>query len=133
MGRIFGPGSHATSQKQAAKLDEFEERVDSDDEDSLDRPMGGTDKTLIKTSTPASKTSSQPLSKSIPKSKPERQTEGGAWSKITSKSSVVGEAEAKRRRHKKNDAIDVEELDLSQAALVASKPKPAKKSSKKGK
>merc|ERR1712225_182328 len=130
--RIFGPGSHATSQKKAAKLDEFEERVDSDDEDSLDRPVNGTDKTLIKTSTPASKTSSQPLSKSIPKSKPERQTEGGAWSKITSKSSVVGEAEAKRRRHKKNDAIDVEELDLSQAALVASKPKSAKKSSKKG-
>merc|ERR1712093_503123 len=98
----------------------------------LDRPVNGTDKTLIKTSTPASKTSSQPLSKSIPKSKPERQTEGGAWSKGTSKSSVVSEAEAKRRRHKKNDAIDVEELDLSQAALVASKPKSAKKSSKKG-
>ncbi|PVH79159.1 Utp14-domain-containing protein [Cadophora sp. DSE1049] len=131
--RIFGPGSHAASQKKAAKLDEFEERVESDDEDAPERPVHGTGNAPIETASSTSKSSNRPLSKPIMKSKLERQTEGGAWSKVTSKSSVVSEAEAKRRRHKKNDTIDVEELDLSQAALVASKPKSAKKSSKKGK
>ncbi|KAK0128442.1 hypothetical protein ONS95_000415 [Cadophora gregata] len=128
--RTFGPGSHATSEKKAAKLDEFEERLESDDEAVSQGQVQGTENSQTKTSSSASKPSTRPLSKSILKSKPEPQTEGGAWSKITSKSSVVSEAEAKRRRHKKNDAIDVEELDLSQAALIASKPKSAKNSKK---
>ncbi|KAK0125578.1 hypothetical protein ONS96_009414 [Cadophora gregata f. sp. sojae] len=128
--RTFGPGSHATSEKKAAKLDEFEERLESDDEAVSQGQVQGTENSQTKTSSSASKPSTRPLSKSILKSKPEPQTEGGAWSKITSRSSVVSEAEAKRRRHKKNDAIDVEELDLSQAALIASKPKSAKNSKK---
>ncbi|KAH6724338.1 Utp14 protein-domain-containing protein [Leptodontidium sp. MPI-SDFR-AT-0119] len=133
--RIFGPGSHAASQKKAAKLDEFEERVESDDEAEPELQIHGTDNTpkqiVSSASKPSKRSSVQPNSTS----KPERHTEGGAWSKVTSKSTVVSEAEAKRRRHKKNDAIDVEELDLSKAAVVASKPKtkstkkkPAKKS-----
>ncbi|KAH7419436.1 Utp14 protein-domain-containing protein [Cadophora sp. MPI-SDFR-AT-0126] len=131
--RIFGPSSHVASKKKAAKLDEFEERVESDDEDTAERQVHGTENAPIETASSASKSSKRPLSKPILKSKPETQTQGGAWSRVTSKSSVVSEAEAKRRRHKKNDATDVEELDLSQAALLVSKSKSTKKPPKKGK
>ncbi|CZS95661.1 related to large nucleolar U3 ribonucleoprotein [Rhynchosporium agropyri] len=129
--RIFGPGSHSASQKKASKLAEFEERLGSDDEEGPELTVRGTDNGPKKATSSAIKPSKSPLIQPQPMSKPERHTEGGAWSKVTSKSAVVSEAEAKRRRHKKNDAIDVEELDLSKAAVIANKPK-AKSTKKKG-
>jgi U3 small nucleolar RNA-associated protein 14 len=54
-------------------------------------------------------------------------SEGGAWSKVPLKKSVtINDAEAKRRRHRNNDAMEVEELDLAAAALVATQTKPKK-------
>ncbi|KAL2075454.1 hypothetical protein VTL71DRAFT_397 [Oculimacula yallundae] len=132
--RIFGPGSHAAAQKKASKLAEFEERVGSDEEDEPELTIHRTDNDSKKAVTSTNK----PLKKSStvqPKltGNPERHTEGGAWSKVTTKSAVVGDAEATRRRHKKNDAIDVEELDLSKAAVIASKPKAKSAKKKPGK
>ncbi|RAL67744.1 hypothetical protein DID88_008477 [Monilinia fructigena] len=57
-------------------------------------------------------------------------TEGGAWSKVPLKSGIVSNKEANKRRHKKNNAMDVEELDLSQAAVMAKQPKSKKPKSK---
>lgn len=69
---------------------------------------------------------SKPLTLSALKSQPEPSSEGGAWSKVISKSTTINDAEATRRRHAKNNAIDVEELDVSKAAPIATKAKPKK-------
>ncbi|PBP23331.1 small nucleolar ribonucleoprotein complex subunit Utp14 [Diplocarpon rosae] len=122
--RIFGPTSQAVWEKKAAKLADFEETPDSDaDEDHglQNHDADNTSKKATPVSRNASKTS---VVKPLTTPQPEPDIEGGAWSKVTLKSRVISEAEAKRRRHKKNDAIDVEELDLSQAAVTASKPNP---------
>jgi U3 small nucleolar RNA-associated protein 14 len=68
------------------------------------------------------------LGLSISKPQPEVSSTGGAWSSVPLKTTGVSETEAKRRRHKKNAALDIGELDLSQAALIATRPsKPRKK------
>ena len=55
---------------------------------------------------------------------------GGAWSNVMSKSSMLTGAEARKRQQKKNNAVEVEELDLSKAALIATQLKPKKSSQK---
>ncbi|KAG9239065.1 Utp14 protein-domain-containing protein [Amylocarpus encephaloides] len=59
-----------------------------------------------------------------PKDQPEQS--GGAWSKVPLKATGISDAEAKRRRHKNNDSIEVEELDLTTAAMLATQPKSKK-------
>jgi len=49
---------------------------------------------------------------------------------VTSKQPTISNAEATRRRHAKNNAIDVEEIDVSQAALITTKAKSTKPSRK---
>jgi U3 small nucleolar RNA-associated protein 14 len=123
--RVFGPRSATETKKQRKSTgdNELEERAGSEDEDAREVQIHGTDKPITNASATKSKPS-KPSLKSVPLAKPlDIETEGGAWSKIPLKSSTINEAEAKRRRHKKNNAIDVEELDLSQAAVIASKPK----------
>lgn len=121
--RLFGPGSHAATQKKAEKLDDMEEAFGSNSEDEPDLQIRGTESAPKKSASSSRKQPKPAAQRLAPVVQPVADTEGGAWSKVTRKSAIVSEAEAKRRRHKKNDAIDVEELDLSQAALVASAPK----------
>ncbi|KAF8866934.1 Utp14-domain-containing protein [Acephala macrosclerotiorum] len=130
--RVFGPGKvKATEKKPNSTSNEFEERDDSQDEAAAEVQIHGTDNSTTQPSTSRSR-ASKSSSKSTFQLKPVEApaTEGGAWSKVPLKSSSINEAEAKRRRHKKNNAVDIEELDLSQAAVIASKPK-TKKAKKK--
>jgi U3 small nucleolar RNA-associated protein 14 len=135
--RIFGPGSNnAQENKSTSKLNEFEEPLDSED-DGLNEPqINGLDNDS-KASARGSK-SLKPKKAinapeiSYPKMQPQSTSEGGAWSKVTTKSSFINDAEAKRRRHKSNNAIDIDELDLTKASLTATRQKTkkiAKKSS----
>ncbi|TVY27642.1 U3 small nucleolar RNA-associated protein [Lachnellula hyalina] len=131
--RIFGPNSNKPREtSKTPKLNEFEEREGSDaDEDNMDIEIHGLDNDPRNTSgstRKSTKGSSKKSELAVSRNQPEVSSEGGAWSKVPLKSTVVSEAEAKRRRHKKNNAVDVEELDLSKASVIASKPKPAKKS-----
>ncbi|PMD46140.1 Utp14-domain-containing protein [Hyaloscypha variabilis F] len=134
--RIFGPGSNKPQEKkQKSKIaSEFEEPAGSeDDEAQAEIKLGGADNTRDTAKPTRSKSSGRPSkfnAPSISKNQVTSNPEGGAWSKVVSKSTTISDAEAKRRRHKKNDTIDVEELDLSKAALVATQPK-SRKSSKK--
>jgi U3 small nucleolar RNA-associated protein 14 len=134
--RLFGPGNSASpTKKPKTNASEFEEPAGSDEDVDLaeDEFRGfdddAKDVTVPSQSKPtkqSSKTTKQ-LSFQKPASK---STEGGAWSKVSSKSTTISEAEAKRRRHKMNNAIDVEELDLSKASLIAKQSKPRKSTKK---
>jgi U3 small nucleolar RNA-associated protein 14 len=73
---------------------------------------------------------SKPLSLPTPKTRQDNSSEGGAWSKVVSKQTTISNAEATKRRHTRNNAIDVEDLDVSQAALITTKTKPKKNSKK---
>lgn len=128
--RIFGTGSTGRQERnsKSAKLNEFEEPIGSEDEDEKDDvQISGTANSQVKTGKSSHGSKIKPgfqVTKNIaPKTQPTTSPEGGAWSKVISKSTVINDAEAKRRRHKKNDAIDVEELDLSKAAIIAKPPK----------
>jgi U3 small nucleolar RNA-associated protein 14 len=135
--RIFGPGSNAAQEKKqkSNNANEFEEPTGSEGgEDGVEIEFRGFDNdqngAAERTRSKAAGRSLKPNTSSIPNNQPTPNPEGGAWSKVVSKSLSISDAEAKRRRHKKNDAIDVEELDLSKAAVIASQPK-SRKSSKK--
>jgi U3 small nucleolar RNA-associated protein 14 len=132
--RIFGPGSNAPPEKkQKPKTgSEFEEPAGSDDDDetNAETQIKGVDNISMGTPVQSLSKKSNRLSKlavaSLSNSQPTSNSEGGAWSKEVSKSTSISDAEAKRRRQKKNDAIVVE-LDLSKAAVVATQPKSRKK------
>lgn len=133
--RIFGPGSNKTQEKKTKpKPDEFEEPLDSDDDTNAELQIHGLDNDPKAGSGPPadqkSKKSISALESAYPKLHSQSASEGGAWSKVTTKSSTVNDAEAKRRRHKSNDAIEIEELDLTKAALTATQVKPKKKANK---
>jgi len=136
--RIFGPGSNASGEtKQKSKsISQFEEPAGSDDDEAEPEiKLGGDDNNQRGAAKPTRNrgSSNQPSKlngSSTSNNQPTSNAEGGAWSKVISNSTTISNAEAKRRRHKKNDAIDVEELDLSKAAVIASQPK-SRKSSKK--
>ncbi|KAF7955257.1 uncharacterized protein EAE97_000516 [Botrytis byssoidea] len=132
--RTFGPGSKAKdAPAKPQNLNEFEEPADSEDQDDMDVEFTGVDNgPKASASAPkAKKTNGQ--SGGVGKSsvaEPEVATEGGAWSKVPLKSGMVSKKEANKRRHKSNSTMDVEELDLSQAAVMAKQPKSKKAKSK---
>ncbi|KAF7874957.1 hypothetical protein EAF04_002131 [Stromatinia cepivora] len=133
--RIFGPGSKAKdASMKPQKLNEFEEAADSEDEEgNMDVEFTGVDNgpRTIASAPKAKKTNGASKSfGSPPAAEPEVATEGGAWSKVPLKSGMVSKKEANKRRHKSNNAMDVEELDLSQAAIMAKQPKSKKAKSK---
>jgi U3 small nucleolar RNA-associated protein 14 len=70
---------------------------------------------------------SKPFKLPSPKNQSNPSSEGGAWSKVVSKPASISNAEAKRRRHERNNATEVEELDVSKAALLTTKAKPRRK------
>jgi len=131
--RSFGPGSNKVREKpKAPKLDEFEEPEGSDSgEDDMELEIQGVDNAPQATSKSSRKQTNGPSSNksklSISAPPPEAPSTGGAWSSAPLKTTGVSETEAKRRRHKKNAALDIGELDLSQAALVATQPRKARK------
>jgi len=128
--RTFGPGSSKAVEKITSRNgNEFEELVESEDDgDDFELEVRGVDNspkdaaryTRSKNTNGASNKTSR-LTTSV-----NQPSEGGAWSKVTSKPSNISDAEAKRRQHKNNNAIDVEELDLSKAAVIATQLKPKK-------
>ncbi|TGO19670.1 hypothetical protein BTUL_0003g01260 [Botrytis tulipae] len=132
--RTFGPGSKAKdAPAKPQNLNEFEEPADSEDEDDMDVEFTGVDNDPKATASApkAKKTNGQSVgvgNSSV--TEPEVATEGGAWSKVPLKSGMVSKKEANKRRHKSNSAMDVEELDLSQAAVMAKQPKSKKVKSK---
>jgi len=120
--RIFGPGSQESAKKPKSTKHDFEEPEDSEDEQghNAEEP-----KALRPLKVPKPKTTG--ISK-IPErlaiqDKRNEPVEGGAWSKAARKSTSINDAESQRRRHKANNAIEIEELDLSQAAMIATRPK----------
>ncbi len=135
--RAFGPGNNAPQENnlKPKNANEFEESPGSEGDDVggdiQSNAVGNSQKSAAKSIwSKKSDRSSRLEASSIANNQPTSNPEGGAWSKVSSKSSSITDAEAKRRRHKRNDAIDVEELDLSKAAVIASQPK-ARKPSKK--
>ena len=124
--RTFGPGSQASAKITKSTKHDFEEPEDTEGSDSQD--------VVLPSATQSIKTSRPKTTGIVPKA-PERlaiqakrneQIEGGAWSKVTSKSTSINDAESKRRRHKANNTLEVDELDLSQAAMIATRPKSTK-------
>jgi U3 small nucleolar RNA-associated protein 14 len=133
--RLFGPGNSAASTKKPkTNASEFEEPAGSDEDvDSTEDEFRGFDddsKAVTAPPQPKSKRSSKATEQLTFKHPAPSSTEGGAWSKVSSKSTTISEAEAKRRRHKKNNAADVEELDLSKASMIATQSKPQKSAKK---
>ena len=134
--RIFGPRSNKGQEKTPhAQQNEFEEPVDSENEgNDAEVEIHGLDSSFRSNNAiPGSKKSnrsSKPLR--LPSSTPQKATssEGGAWSKGTSKSSMVTDAEARKRRQKKNNAVEVDELDLAKAAVIATQLRPKKTAKK---
>lgn len=129
--RVFGPGSNKTLAKPApSKANEFEEPEGSDNEDELNLDTMNIDESSRVATIQLKEKKPKGILKTTapPKQKPQSaDLEGGAWSKVPLKKATgISDAEAKRRRHKKNDAVEVEELDLSAAAMIATQPKPKK-------
>lgn len=129
--RIFGPASKSGQEKTPLpKRNEFEE-PDGSEDDGVDSDVefhGVDNASKGNTTVPRSKkvhgtseTLQLPGSRSHQSDGP---SEGGAWSKVTSKSNLITDAEARKRRHKKNNAVEVEELDLSKAAVIATQARP---------
>lgn len=133
--RIFGPGSKAKDPpKKSQTLNEFEEAANSeDDENHMDVEFTGVDNGPKTTASAPKAKKINAVSNNSGKSsvsKTEVATEGGAWSKAPLKPGIVSNKEANKRRHKSNNAMDIDELDLSQAAVMAKQPKAKKSKSK---
>jgi U3 small nucleolar RNA-associated protein 14 len=132
--RIFGPGLKAPPEKKQKPkyANEFEEPAGSDEEGAYaEIQINGVENSSNGISMQQSRKSDRSLklvAAAVSTNQPTSNSEGGAWSKVVSKSTSISDAEAKRRRHKKNAAIDVEELDLSKAAVIVTQPKSRKPS-----
>ena len=128
--RIFGPGSHDLTKTPPKTKHDFEE---PDNSEAEDRQSEDKDKSSQRLRVPSQKKSGNTSGNSeytkVQATRNES-TEGGAWSKAISKSDSINDAESKRRRHKANNAVEVEELDFSQAAMIATRPKTTKSAKK---
>jgi U3 small nucleolar RNA-associated protein 14 len=130
--RIFGPRSKkAEEMTLRGTRNEFEEPGDSEDDgansDIEIRGLASNPKRDIAMPRDQ-KSNGFTKGLQLPSSKSQQDVpyEGGAWSKPTSKSSMLTDAEARKRRQKKNSALEVEELDLSTAGVISAQPKPKK-------
>jgi U3 small nucleolar RNA-associated protein 14 len=132
--RTFGPGSTQIKVKdtsQAQKANDFEEPEDSGDEDAFE----------IRTTSQAQEATSRAApekdhQRSISRQKPARsatsdppatETGGGAWSRTASQKD---KSESRRRKQKLNSATDVEELDISNATVIAKQIQPKRLNAK---
>ncbi|KAH8668108.1 Utp14 protein-domain-containing protein [Tricladium varicosporioides] len=135
--RLFGPGNNVFQEKtKKAETNDFEEPKDSDeesDEMELDiQGLGNSSKSVSKL-TNKSASNGKPKKDHSQSSGYQLASTGGAWSKAPIKRIGVSEAEANRRRHKNNSVLEIEELDLSKAAMIATQTKPTKNGNKKPK
>jgi U3 small nucleolar RNA-associated protein 14 len=135
--RVFGPASRKKQgEASQAPRNEFEEPYSSDDNaGNSDIEIRGLENVTKRGPAPPRNTVANGFSIARPVTSPaSRQegapSEGGAWSKVSPKSSIVTDAEARKRRQKRNKAVEVDELDLSKAAVIATHPK-QKKAAKK--
>jgi U3 small nucleolar RNA-associated protein 14 len=121
--RTFGPGSTQAKDRdnlQAQKSNDFEELEDPADEDDVD----------IRTTSPSQDVTSRNTRKKDPQPPISRykttqtarsdptatEIGGGAWSRTASQKDM---SESRRRKQKLNSAADVEELDVSNATVIA--------------
>lgn len=129
--RTFGPGSTQVKLKdtsQAQKLNEFEEPEDSGDEDAVEihtasQSQNATSRTAPKTDQERS-ISRHKTAQTAKSDPPATETGGGAWSRTASQKSS---SESRRRKQKPNSAADIEELDISNATVIAKQTQPKKK------
>jgi U3 small nucleolar RNA-associated protein 14 len=129
--RTFGPGSNEIKGKdtsQGQKPKDFEEPEDSGDEDAVEThttsqsqdttprtaPKKGHQRSISRHKT-AQTAKSDPLAK---------ETGAGAWSRTASQKDL---SESRRRKQKLNSTTDVEELDISNATVIAKQIRPKKK------
>lgn len=115
--RTYGPAStEALKTKVKPTLRDFEESLPSDEEDG-DRHMQGRDE-------PAAKKTRKPVSilknaSAPPARKVEDDTGAGAWSRTSRfENSITTEGETRKRKQRANDAMQMEDLDLTQAAIL---------------
>ncbi len=128
--RAFGPGSTQVKDKGTSrnqKFNEFEEPEDSGDEDDVDirttsQSQGSTSRNAPNKDHQRSKSRHEApqMAKSDPTA---TETGGGAWSR-TSQMDVY---ESRQQKQKRNSAVDVDELDISNAAVIAKPTQPKKK------
>lgn len=128
--RVFGPSSNKVQDKaKIQRRSDSQEPAGSDDDEANDisEVHGVNDNPSGTSSSSRSQHrvngASRTLKISSPKIQSNPSSEGGAWSKTASKPSSISNAEANRRRHQRNSAAEVEDLDLSKAAVIATKPK----------
>jgi U3 small nucleolar RNA-associated protein 14 len=142
--RTFGPGSQNALEKDAArfpKKNEFEEPEGSDVEFD-EEPSNAVEKRDEKSSRASindkpgnAKARVVQISKSTVSSATtfsDPTHEGGAWSQVKSKKDAAGTSDARRRKQKAQSSNAVDELDLTNAAMIAAPfKKPAKPKAKK--
>ena len=128
--RTFGPGSTQIKDKDtshAQNPNEFEEPEDSGDEDAVE--IHTTSQSQDVTSRTAPKKDHQrPISRhksaQMVESDPPATETRGAWSRTAPQKDI---SESRRRKQKLNSAADVEELDISNATVIAKQIQPKKK------
>ncbi|KAI0998658.1 hypothetical protein K3495_g9537 [Podosphaera aphanis] len=113
--RIFGLCNAPNPKEQKyTNTDELGESSESDDEKRQEPRL----EPKTKDNTAPGKVPKKNTKPSSMKAIIDSNVEGDAWSKVRSKSMEIGNKEVNRRKQK-HDAIDVEDLDLSKAAVVS--------------
>lgn len=136
--RAFGQGNQTAEGKAVATLtkrNEFEEPEGSDVENDEEFLKSTQDQSsavakALSTGKPiATKTPSKPKSSatSVPSTHLDPNHEGGAWSQVKTRKGAAETSEARRRKAEARSNHAVDELDLSNAAMVAAPAKQAPK------
>jgi U3 small nucleolar RNA-associated protein 14 len=124
--RVFGP-SYGKEQAISEPRREFQEPLDLNyDESSNELDVRGTDNGARGATSALPGRNLKASSRSI-KWPPtniasDPASEGGAWSKMAFKSGSISQTKAQRRQHGITNVVDVDELDLSNGAIVSSRP-----------
>lgn len=124
--RIFGKygGTEPTEQK-SAHMNEFEERVPSSDEEEESSKLNDTEpsENSAKTRQNMSKMKLKHEKRFVKTADAAQNSEGGAWSKPHHKFTGGLDSEASRKKYKKKNIVDIEELDLSKAEEISKRRK----------
>jgi U3 small nucleolar RNA-associated protein 14 len=129
--RTFGPGStqiRDNDPSQAQKPNDFEEPEDSGDEDAVEIRTTSQSQEAISRTVPKKDHQRSILhhkTAQTAKSDPPATEAGeGAWSRTALQKHI---SESRRRKQKQNSAANVEELDISNATVIAKQIQPKKK------
>ena len=122
--RKYGPVNRREQEatRQAQHLNEFEEPLPSDGEEAIDGPS--IDPQHVNENLP--KTAPKSALKDVKYTKIEppqfQSSGGGAWSRTRPRGDIISQSQAKRSKQTDNNLAEVEELDLSQAVVIAQPP-----------